>query len=59
MSRNARLALIVVALILAVSGFILRATGIDTGADWWEVVIPGVVAAAMVYLLLSEVRRQR
>ena len=59
MSRNARLALIVVALILAVSAFILRATGVGTGADWWEVVIPGVVAAAMVYLLISEVKGQR
>ena len=57
--NRGRVALIVVALILAVSAFLLRVTGTDTGADWWEVVIPGVVAAAMVYLLITEVRGKK
>jgi hypothetical protein len=56
MSRNARLSLVVVALILAVSAFVLRATGYDQTERWWEIALPGIVAATMVFLLISEVR---
>jgi formate hydrogenlyase subunit 4 len=57
-SRNARLALLVVALILAVSAFLLRVTGYDQTDQWWEIALPGIVAAAMVFLLISEVRER-
>ena len=56
MSRNARLSLVVVALILAVSAFLLRVTGYDQTDQWWEIALPGIVAATMVFLLISEVR---
>jgi hypothetical protein len=54
--KRGRVALIVVALILAVSAFLLRITGVGSGDEWWEIVVPGVVAATMVYLLIVEVR---
>jgi formate hydrogenlyase subunit 4 len=58
-SRNARLSLLVVALILAGSAFLLRATGYDHTNRWWEIALPGIVAATMVFLLISEVRTKR
>jgi uncharacterized BrkB/YihY/UPF0761 family membrane protein len=56
-SRNARLSLIVVALFLSVAAFILRAFGTNKDVPWWEIVLPGVAAAALVYLLIDHVRR--
>ena len=58
MSRNARLSLVVVALILAVSAFLLRLTGYDQTDHWWDIALPGIVAATMVFLLISEVRER-
>jgi hypothetical protein len=49
---------VVVALILAVSAFLLRVTGYDQTDQWWEIALPGIVAAAMVFLLISEVRER-
>jgi 4-amino-4-deoxy-L-arabinose transferase-like glycosyltransferase len=58
-SRNARVGLIAVALVLAFSAFILRATGVDSTDRWWEIALPGIVAATMVFLLIGEVRSDR
>jgi len=54
--RNARLSLVVVALILAVGAFLMRVSGYDQTDQWWEIALPGIVAATMVFLLVSEVR---
>ena len=59
MSRNFRLGLVVVALILSVLAFVLRVTGIDAGKAWWEIALPGVVAATLIFMLLSELRGRR
>ena len=59
MSRNARLSLVVVALIMAVGAFLLRVTGYDRTDQWWEIALPGIVVAMMVFLLISEVRGKR
>ena len=58
MSRNARFSLLVVALILAVSAFLLRVTGYDQTDQWWEIAMPGIVAATRVFLLISDVRER-
>jgi hypothetical protein len=58
-SRKARIALIVVALVLASCAFLLRLTGVDAGKAWWEIALPGIVAATMVFMLLGELRVKR
>jgi hypothetical protein len=48
--------LITVALVLTVAALILRAFGKQPGAEWWQIALPGIVAATLVYLLIEQVR---
>jgi hypothetical protein len=54
--RNARLILVTLALILSAAAFVLRLTGMDARAETWEIIVPGVVAATMIFLLIGELR---
>jgi hypothetical protein len=55
-TRNGRIALIGVALVLTVAALILRMFGKQPGAEWWQIALPGIVAATLVYLLIEQVR---
>ena len=59
MNRNFRIGLFAAALILALAAFVLRLIGIDAGKAWWEIALPGIVAATMILMLVGEFRGRR
>ena len=52
---NARVALLVTALVLTVAAIALDLTGVAV-REWWQMALPALVALILVFLLIRETR---
>lgn len=55
MSRNARVSLLLLVLVLVLGAIALDVTGIAE-RDWWQLALPAVAAVILVFVLIREVR---
>ena len=55
MSRNARIAALMVAIGLTVTALLLDVTGVAS-REWWRLALPAVAIVVLVFVLIREVR---
>ena len=55
MSRNARIASLLVILGLLVAAVVLDLTG-ETAREWWRLALPAIAVIVLVFVLIREVR---
>ena len=55
MSRNARIASLLVILGLLVAAVVLDLTG-ETTREWWRLALPGIAVIVLLFVLIREVR---